>query len=112
MEHPEWLGTYTKDEVEMFLNGEGIAKNPERAYKCFAKSAEKHDPKGMYNQAICLYNGLGCKKDPKLAFNLFKEASEAGYKKAMYNLYICYLNGVGCKKDLDLASKWKENFEK
>ncbi len=23
MEHPEWLGTFTKDEVEMFLNGEG-----------------------------------------------------------------------------------------
>ncbi len=69
----------------MYLNGDGVPKDTEKAFKYAKISAEQGVkdgyPNGMYNYGYFLFNGLGTKRDYKKAFNAFKKASDMGIQK-------------------------------
>jgi serine/threonine protein kinase len=67
----------------MYMNGEGVAANPEVAANLFKQGAEKGDPNGMFDYALALWEGTGVRKDRKAATNLFKRAAQAGDRRAI-----------------------------
>jgi TPR repeat protein len=67
----------------MYMNGEGLPRNPNKAAELFRTGAEHGDAVGMFFYANCLYGGLGVTKDPRAATEYFRRAAKAGNLRAM-----------------------------
>ena len=78
----------------LYMNGEGIQRNPEVAANLFKQGAEKGDSSGMFFYANCLQDGLGVPKDPRAAADWFRRSARAGNSRAME---WCRLNGLSYK---------------
>jgi len=67
----------------MYINGEAVGKDDERAYKLFREGAEQgSNPLCMYFYAECLDNAVGVAADKDAARRWFVRAAEAGNAKA------------------------------
>ena len=66
----------------MFLQGEHVKENDEKAVAYFQQAAEQELPVAQYNLGNCYYNGWGTSKDNGSAKFWMKKAAENGYEAA------------------------------
>ncbi|MBV9999131.1 MAG: sel1 repeat family protein, partial [Verrucomicrobia bacterium] len=67
----------------LYINGEGIPKNSEKAVELFRQAAEQGEPGGMYLYGQCFFNGVGVAKDVRTANEWFRKAARAGNPSAI-----------------------------
>jgi TPR repeat protein len=67
----------------LYINGEGMPKNPEKAVELFRQAAEQGEPGGMYLYGQCFFNGVGVPKDFRTANEWFRKAARAGNPSAI-----------------------------
>ena len=82
----------------IYMNGEGVARDPRKAEDLFRQSAElfkQNAERGglipMFYYANWLERGIGVPKDPKAAAEWFRRAARGGYPPA---IDWCKRNGV------------------
>ena len=93
----------------MYLEGSGVEKNSDLAYKYFKDSHYLGYPAGTYKLGEMLLNGNGTDKNEKLSFKYFKEAHDKGYLEGTWRIGMAYYYGLGV--DRDIFGKSKEFFE-
>lgn len=93
---------------QCYLEGRGIAKNPQQAFYWISKAAEQKNLKALCNLGYCYENGIGTEKDYFQAYSFYKLSALKGNSAAFNNLAQCYLNGTGTSKDSIKARAWFE----
>lgn len=86
--------------------GNGVEKDPKKAFDLYLKSARLGYDRGMYNLAFCYMKGNGTREDHWQAAQYFEKAAQKGHVNAMYNIGVMYLNGDGVNKDCKRAAEW------
>ncbi len=90
-----------------YENGNGIEKDPQKAFESYKQSAEKGDIDGRLRFADCYYNGTGTKQDYSKAFDLYSNAApedESG--RAFHMMAICCEFGHGVDRDPAKATEY------
>lgn len=72
--------------AQMYLLGEGMDKDPEKAVHWYTKSAEQNFGKAQYQLGRLYASGTGVEKDPIMAFTLWSAATENGAARASSDL--------------------------
>jgi hypothetical protein len=90
----------------MFLEGNGVPRDPGLAAGWLEKSANSGMPNAQYQLAILYQRGLGVSSDMKNAHQWFLQAARQGHVRAQYNLATLYLEGKGTKRDYEEAALW------
>lgn len=87
----------------LYLGNEGVAANPELAFKWANKSAEFGNPEGMRNLVNFYANGIGTEKDVKKAMEWGDKAKDVGMdcSDLLCNIYINSDNFENQKKGFD-----------
>jgi serine/threonine protein kinase/TPR repeat protein len=75
----------------LYMNGEGVKRNPETGANLFRQGAEKGDSIGMLFYANCLAQGIGVQRDMRAATEWYRKAAKAGNARA---IEWCRQNGV------------------
>ncbi len=75
----------------LYINGQGVQKDPAKAAALFKDGAERKNPLCMYFYAMCLEGGIGVEKNKKEAEAMYRAAAKLGNAKA---LDWCRANGV------------------
>ncbi|KAM7222567.1 protein sel-1 1 [Rhypophila decipiens] len=94
----------------MYLRGEGVEQNFERALFWFERGMTHSDPQSAYGQALMLLNGYGVAKNVGAAIERLKVAADsrdADYAPAQVQLGALYLD-QGNDEDLVAASSYFE----
>lgn len=86
-----------------FMKGEGIEKNPQRAYELFGKAAAQGDVSAQIYLGGCYGSGLGVEQNSKKSAMWFQKAADQGNPKAQYYLSKLYFAGTGVEKDFNQA---------
>ncbi len=85
----------------IYLTGEGVEPDPERARLHLTRAAEAGDATAMCNM------GFLCSSDPGESVGWFRRAAEAGSVRGMKNLATAYATGQeGVPMDKALAAEW------
>lgn len=92
-----------------YAQGDGIAKNPEEAFKCFRKAALMGNAAAMYQLGTFYSNGNEVPKDSKEAAMWYRKAAQMGIPDAMYELGVFYSEGKGVLQDVDMAFELYRN---
>lgn len=71
MKAPRYLGL-------MYLNGEGVAKDPSAAFAHFKEAAARGDITGQYWLGYCYENGVGTAKDMSQALEWYRKSAARG----------------------------------
>lgn len=66
----------------LYLRGEGVKADGEKAFSLLAPAAEAMDPNAMYHLALMYENGIGTKKDLYKAIKLLAHVANEGYQGA------------------------------
>ncbi len=90
---------------DMYLNGQGVPKDPATAVQWYRKSAEQGWPGGQLNLGVCYEKGLGVNKDLGEAFKWYRKAAE---RLAVAQKFVgdMYAKGLGVPKDWEEAERW------
>lgn len=88
---------------EMYLDGDGVKKDPEIAKFLFAKAAKKGNTKAMCNLAFMYQKGLDGEIRPTIAYKLYKKASEKGDAQGDYGTGYLLYKGEGVEQNYDKA---------
>ena len=103
----------------LYLDGNGVEKNPSEAEKWFRKAAgglRRSAQKGKIREqtflGLCYLNGYGIEKNEKKGLDWLRKAAEAKYAPAQSSLGFCYLNGLGVEKDEKTAMDWFRKAER
>ena len=92
--------------AQRFVDGRGVAANPEEAARWFERAAGKGLPPAQFRYASMLEKGQGVKKNLGQARKLYIAAAGKGHAKAMHNLAVLYAEGIDGKPDYATAAKW------
>lgn len=87
----------------MYSNGNGVARDWNRAFVLFEQAAGKGDVASKFLLGECLFYGKGTTKDQKRAVSILSEAAGANEPRAMNLLGTCYQRGFGTKPDYEKA---------
>jgi ankyrin repeat protein len=97
---------------KMYLNGEGLPKDEQRAFQYALQAAELNDANGCNVCGVCAAEGRGTVQDKGKALQYFRRGTFLGSEKAAYNASWLLLNGDGVPRDvtqglkyLDIAAK-------
>jgi hypothetical protein len=90
----------------MRLEGEGLARDPQGAFRAFADAAAQDHIDGHNMLGRCYENGWGVEINYPLAAHHYRIAAEKGLDWAQYNLAHMLLSGVGMAQDRDQAFHW------
>ncbi|WP_347990344.1 tetratricopeptide repeat protein [Methylomonas sp. AM2-LC] len=90
----------------MYLDGQGIAQNYQKAVEWYRKAAEQGDANGQNSLGFVYTNGYGVTQDNQKAVEWFRKAAEQGNAKGQYNLGVMYTNGYGVTQDNQKALDW------
>lgn len=82
-----------------YLNGIGVAPNPQEGRNWLYRSACAGDPEGENLYGTLLLQGVAGPKDVASARLWFEKAAAKGHAGACNNLGVCYLDGMGGDKD-------------
>ena len=77
-----------------YLNGTGLTKNEEQAYKFINDAAELGEKAALYDLAVMTENGTGTEADKAKAHDLFTKAAEQNEPRALLEMYRRYTNGT------------------
>lgn len=86
----------------MWLRGEGVRRDPSRAWVWFSRGADQGDPESLNGLGIMFRDGLGISKDIKKAAEYFEAAASHHSIDGCVNLAKIHLK----MKDLASAAKW------
>ncbi|GET58310.1 kinase-like domain-containing protein [Rhizophagus irregularis DAOM 181602=DAOM 197198] len=81
--------------VNMYIDGDGVDKNYDKAFKLCKKLAGKGCPSGINLLGYCYDIGIGTDIDKEKSFELYRNAADLGNLNGLNNLGICYEGGVG-----------------
>jgi len=90
----------------LYLKGEGVPRDPDRAYSLFLKSAEKGLASAQFNLGLCYLDGVGVPKSDKQAFLWFLKAARQDHQMSQYNVGLFLFNGQGVSKNYELGESW------
>lgn len=90
----------------MFLEGQGLAANPEDAAYWFRKAAQNGHMGAQFEIGYCFQNGIGVQADRRIAAEWFWRAAEQGDPDAAFYLARIYRDGDGMPKNLEKARKY------
>lgn len=96
---------------KMYLQGLGIAENPDKALILFRNAAKQGLPNAKNNLGVMYAGGLAVPQDYKQAIVWFKEAAGQGYTLAMDNLADMYEYGRGVKPNRQEADMWRKKSQ-
>jgi hypothetical protein len=85
----------------MYLSGDGLAEEQERARLLFLAACDADDGLGCVNFGIYVFTAVGAKKDDKLA--QFEKGCKLGEATGCHNAGIMYNLGMGTTKDVARA---------
>lgn len=91
----------------MYLRGDGLPQNFERARVWFERGIKFKDAQSQYGMGLALLNGLGGKENIKRASELFQLAAAADYAPAQVEIGRLYLD-QGDTEDLRVANNFFE----
>jgi TPR repeat protein len=74
----------------VYLLGEGLPRNPERALELFRRSAETGHVVAAAKLGWMLVTGAGSPVDRPEGLRWLRKAAMAGYPEAMYNIYTTF----------------------
>jgi len=89
-----------------YENGKMVAKNKEKAFTWYTKSAELGDADGQSNLGSCYSNGKGVAKDDKESFKWFKRSADQGNGRGKNGIGWCYEKGIVVTKNEKVAFTW------
>lgn len=89
----------------MYLKGEGIDQDYQKAYQLFSRAAQNGDGAAMNSLAVMYANGLGVARDDQVAIEWHRRAVAAGDASAMFNLGHLYYEGEIVPRDYDEARR-------
>ena len=92
--------------ANMYVNGEGVAKDIHKAIELYKKAAELGNVTAMENLADRYYYGNDIAEDIAEAMKWYKKAGECGSGAAYNTIGVMYHNGKGVTKDYAEAMKW------
>ena len=95
----------------MYLQGQGVPKNPDKALILFRKAAKQGLPNAKNNLGVMYAAGNVVPQDYRQAVVWFREAADQGFALAMNNLADMYENGLGVKPDRIEADKWRKKSQ-
>lgn len=88
----------------MYMNGEHVPQNNEKALKWFQKADDQGDANALIGMAFLYGDNLG---DNDKAFMFLQKAAERGNKHGQYLLAVAYQSGMwGISEDIHEAEKW------
>ncbi len=90
----------------VFVKGQGVPQNADKAVEWFAKAAGAGNVNGQYNLGLAYVKGMGAPKDYAKASHYFRLAAEQNDAGAQYNLGVMYANGEGVQKDPLQSYAW------
>jgi len=90
----------------MLLEGTGVAKDEEAAWRWFMVAARDGDAQAMNMVGRCYENGFGVTADFARAAVWYERAARAGDAWAQYNLGHLLLDGNGVARDHEAAFAW------
>lgn len=93
---------------KIYMNGEDIDQDFEKAVHWFNKSAEKGNQYAQYRLGIIHLNGLGVKQDTVKAIEELKKSANQNNRHAQYMLGKIYMEGIGVEQNLKEAASWYE----
>ncbi|PHH64374.1 hypothetical protein CDD80_1134 [Ophiocordyceps camponoti-rufipedis] len=79
----------------MYLRGDGVVQNPDRAKIWFDRGISLGDAQSQYGRGLMLLNGLGGKENVKLAMELFAASANQDYAPAQVQMGRLYLDQGG-----------------
>ena len=86
-----------------YLNGTGLTKNDEQAYKFISNAAERGEPRAMYDLAVMTEEGIGTAKNEALAHKCYESAVTLDEPRALVEMAHRYLNGTMVGQDKAMA---------
>ncbi|KAI9317337.1 kinase-like domain-containing protein [Zopfochytrium polystomum] len=90
----------------LYLQGQGIYKDPTQAAFWFQKSAEQRNALAQNNLGMLYQQGNGVPKNLTEAAHWLTKAASQGFAVSQYNLGLLYRDGTGVSKDPSEAARW------
>lgn len=90
----------------MYLQGNGVAEDPQLARKWLTIAAEKGVSAAQLQLALQYRNGPVAMQDDRIAFKWMRQAAEGGNAEAQYRLAEAYRYGYGTAADPAAVRKW------
>ena len=88
---------------EMYLYGQGVDKNPERALSYLIQAAKRKRHRAFFLLGFLLEEGIGCARNDETAVDWYRRAAEYQEINALNNLGMLYLAGRGVPEDPEKA---------
>ena len=88
-----------------YLNGTGLTKNEQQAYKFINDAAVRGEARAMYDLAVMTENGTGTEADKAKAHDLIIKAAEQEEPRALVEMGHRYLNGIMVPQDKTKAEE-------
>ena len=88
-----------------YLNGTGLTKNEQQAYRFINDAAVRGEARAMYDLAVMTENGTGTEADKAKAHDLFIKAAEQEEPRALVEMGHRYLNGIMVPQDKTKAEE-------
>lgn len=95
----------------MYLQGQGVPANPDKALILFRKAAKQGLPNAKNNLGVMYAAGNAVPQDYQQAIIWFREAADQGFALAMNNLADMYKKGLGVKPNHMEADKWRKKYQ-
>ena len=93
--------------AEAYLTGNGVEKDPEKAFELFRRAAEKDLPRAQYRLGLLyLEPDSPAGYDPTAAVYWFRRGAENGDLPSMRELARCLFAGKGCDPNRAEARQW------
>ncbi|EXX72688.1 uncharacterized protein OCT59_023605 [Rhizophagus irregularis] len=83
------------DLTEIYIHGNGIKTNHNKAFELSNKLAEKGIPNAINKLGYCYEKGIGTYADWQKAFEFYQKAAELGNSTGINNTGYCHYNGIG-----------------
>lgn len=93
---------------ELYMTGEGVAKNPFKGLELCTQAASQDVPKAKLQMGQFLLEGDSAIRDYGQAITWFKSAAQYNLPQAQYYLGIMARDGLGMGKDRQAALSWLE----
>ncbi len=92
--------------AQMYRDGNGVERSPEKFETRMTFAAENGHPKAMTILAESFLLGRGVAKDNEKAFKWYMSSALTGNLKSQYQVATMLSSGIGCEKDEDEAKLW------
>jgi hypothetical protein len=107
--HGDEVKTPAQAAFDMGVNydlGQGVARDPAKAYEWYLKAARAGMPAAEFNVGVMNDSGTGTARDVAAAATWYARAAAHGYQRAQYNLGQLYKSGQGVPLNPDTAAAW------